>query len=124
MTPGEKRRKAREAAAAERERPRVSPIKVARFVGAVAVAAFQTWLAYEYGDPALLPYPDAMLADDLKALGLAEVPDAEGLAAAWRETALRTHPDRGGDAGAFRRAKDAHERLRLRTSVGTTTKEG
>lgn len=49
--------------------------------------------------------------DDLDALGLAAMPDAEGLRAAWRETARRTHPDAGGSAEAFQYARAAYERL-------------
>jgi len=49
---------------------------------------------------------------DLATLGLSAMPDADGLSAAWRETASRTHPDHGGSAAEFQRAREAYARLR------------
>lgn len=57
---------------------------------------------------------------DLRALGLRDWPNAEQLTAAWRETALRAHPDRaGGDAAKFTAARAAFERLRAVTDGAT-----
>lgn len=50
-------------------------------------------------------------ASDLRALGLSTMPDANGLRSAWRKVALRSHPDRGGDAEEFKAARSAYERL-------------
>ncbi len=50
--------------------------------------------------------------DDLRALGLDAVPaDLDALRAAWRTAAKRHHPDAGGDAARFTRAKTAYDRL-------------
>ncbi|MCC6525802.1 MAG: J domain-containing protein [Polyangiaceae bacterium] len=43
-------------------------------------------------------------------LGVARDATAEELKRAFRRRALETHPDRGGDAAAFRRVKAAYER--------------
>lgn len=45
------------------------------------------------------------------ALGLKAIPTPEELRTAWRAAALRTHPDRGGSAAAFKTAREAYERL-------------
>lgn len=55
---------------------------------------------------------------DLRALGLATWPTTDELTTAWRETAKRTHPDAGGSAAAFARAKMAYDRL-LASAGGT-----
>jgi hypothetical protein len=52
---------------------------------------------------------------DLRALGLTTMPTPVELAAAWRKTVARTHPDHGGSEVAFIAAKAAHERLRAVT---------
>ncbi|MBI4953670.1 MAG: J domain-containing protein, partial [Myxococcales bacterium] len=45
-------------------------------------------------------------------LGVARDATAEELKRAFRKRALETHPDRGGDAAAFRRVQAAYERAR------------
>lgn len=90
----------------------------ARVSGAVAAA----FLRFYFGTAMPPPTPPSAapraprrepFGDDLAALGLATMPDADGLRAAWRETARRTHPDAGGSAEAFQRARTAYERLAL-----------
>lgn len=49
---------------------------------------------------------------DLRALGLDHEPTPDELTAAWRATAIRTHPDAGGTEAAFVAARAAYERLR------------
>lgn len=65
--------------------------------------------------------PDDAHRDDLTALGLTAMPDAEGLRRAWQATAKRTHPDAGGTDEAFTRAKAAHERLTQVVEHGVAT---
>lgn len=55
--------------------------------------------------------PRPTTADDLAALGLDAMPDKAALRRAWRDAAKRHHPDAGGDAEAFKRARAAYERL-------------
>lgn len=51
-------------------------------------------------------------AADLRALGLTTAPrDHDALRTAWRAAAKRHHPDAGGDAERFSRAREAYERL-------------
>lgn len=59
--------------------------------------------------------------DDLAALGLTTMPDADGLRRAWQATAKRTHPDAGGTDEAFTRAKAARERLAQVVEHGVAT---
>ncbi len=71
-------------------------------------APFGGWGAF-VGAP-LAPPPVSH--GDLDALGLDAMPaDLDSLKRAWREAARRTHPDAGGDAGAFMSARAAYERL-------------
>lgn len=53
----------------------------------------------------------AVSTGDLAALGLHSVPTAQDLQAAWRAAARRHHPDAGGSAEGFTRARAAYERL-------------
>jgi hypothetical protein len=53
-------------------------------------------------------------ADPRQVLGVGPAASAEEIKAAFRREALATHPDRGGDAEAFMRAKAAYDRLRTR----------
>lgn len=46
-----------------------------------------------------------------KLLGVSPDVSSDGLKAAWRVAALRTHPDRGGDPAEFRRVHEAYEFL-------------
>ena len=47
-------------------------------------------------------------------LGVGPQASPEEIKAAFRQIALTTHPDRGGDPAAFMRAKAAYDRLRTR----------
>ena len=62
----------------------------------------------ERGDAPMTP---AVSTGDLAALGLHSVPTAQELQAAWRASARRHHPDAGGSAEGFTRARAAYERL-------------
>ncbi len=44
-------------------------------------------------------------------LGIAPTSDAAAIRAAWKRKALETHPDRGGSAEAFRKAKAAYDAI-------------
>ena len=50
-------------------------------------------------------------ADPRQVLGVGPQASVEEIKAAFRREALATHPDRGGDADAFMRAKAAYDRL-------------
>ncbi len=56
---------------------------------------------------------DTLHSEYLQTLGLASMPESEQqLRWAWREKALQHHPDAGGDASQFIRARNAYEVLR------------
>lgn len=61
--------------------------------------------------PQLNALRESHYAFDLSILGLASMPTPDGLRAAWRATATRTHPQHGGTDEAFVRAKAAYDRL-------------
>lgn len=73
-------------------------------------ASWDAWVRAQF--PAAYGLSTEPASDDLRALGLAAMPTADELTAAWRETALRTHPDAGGSDAAFVEARAAYERLR------------
>ena len=49
---------------------------------------------------------------DAETLGVDAAAEAQALRSAFMSAALRNHPDKGGNASAFRRIKEAHERMR------------
>lgn len=57
------------------------------------------------------PVPAAPPSADLVALGLRSMPTRSELKAAWHAAAKRHHPDAGGRAEDFTRAREAYERL-------------
>lgn len=59
-----------------------------------------------------LQIPPPPKSADLACLGLSEMPDSDGLRAAWRKIARKEHPDAGGNAERFVAAQTAYDRLR------------
>lgn len=58
--------------------------------------------------------------DPHEVLGVPVGSDAAAVRAAWRRVARQCHPDRGGDAEAFRRARVAFEHLHPGAGTGPT----
>lgn len=55
--------------------------------------------------------PDDPLPDHYGVLGISEAASSEEVRAAYRSSALRTHPDKGGDTSVFAAVQSAHEVL-------------
>lgn len=98
----------------ERDRDSINTAKVAMFAAAAVSAIFDAFLRSRgvenlHAEPAVSARP---YADDLAMLGLSEMPATrDDLTAAWRAAARQHHPDVGGNADAFRSAKEAYDRL-------------
>ena len=91
--------------------------RIAVTIGFAFLEGMQAYLRFRYGMPVEHADADAeptmpqVKPEDLAALGLTQIPTERELLAAWRETAKRTHPDVGGDAGRFNAALAARDRI-------------